>query len=84
MNRNLTPIIALIIVTSLLLAACGSSDSTESESTSASSAAMVDGVTVDFRENHYYAIVTGVYPDACTQISDMKQEVNDKAFEITL
>jgi len=84
MNRKLTSIIALIIVTSLLLTACGSSESAESESTSASSSAMADGVTMDFRENHHYAIVTGVYPDACTQISDVKQEVIDNAFEITL
>jgi inhibitor of cysteine peptidase len=84
MYKNLISIMVLIVMTGLLLAACGGSGSVESESTSASNAAMVDGVRVDFRENHYYAIVDGFYPDSCTQINDVQQEVNGNAFEFRL
>ena len=73
-----------IIFAGLLLAACGGSDSAEAETQSTNAAAMVDGVVVEFQGNHYYAIVNGFYPDSCTQISEVQQEVDGSTFNLTL
>ena len=84
MKRKSIPTIIILVITSLVLAACGGSDSSESESTAAGSSAMVDGVTIDIRNNHHYAIVTGTYPDSCTRISDIQQEVDGESVNIAL
>ena len=84
MDKKLYPILVLIVIASLFLAACGSSDSSEAESSATGSAAMVDGVTVEVRDNHHYAIVNGFYPDSCTRISDVQQEVNGDKIAISL
>jgi hypothetical protein len=84
MSRKLYPIFVLIIIASVFLAACGGSGSSGSEPASTGSAAMVDGVMVEVRNNHHYAIVTGTYPDSCTRISNVQQEVNGDTFTISL
>jgi len=84
MKRKRIPIIILLLIASIMLAACGGSDSSEGESTSTGSSAIVDGVTIDLRNNHHYAIVTGTYPDPCTRISDVQQEVDGESINISL
>jgi hypothetical protein len=46
--------------------------------------AMVDGVNVEQRDNHYYAVINGFYPDACTHVSSVEQVVEDNTINITL
>ena len=82
-RKQILTLMSLIFVT-LILSACGGSDSAESKSSSANEPAMVDMVTIDFRENHYYAVVTGFYPDSCTRISEVRQEFNGSAFNLSL
>jgi inhibitor of cysteine peptidase len=84
MERKFRLSVILLMFPILMLVACGGSNSAGNESISANDAAMVDGVVVDFRDNHYYAVVNGFYPDSCTQISDVQQEVNGEKFKILL
>jgi hypothetical protein len=84
MNKNKVSIGLLIFAISILLVACGGSDEQASDSSASGTAAMVDGVTIDFRNGHYYAVVTGTYPDSCTRISDIVQDVKGEQFTITL
>jgi hypothetical protein len=74
MKKYVLLTIILLIVGSIMLAACGGGDSQENSSTTPGTPAMVDGVLVEFKNNHYYATVNGNYPDACTRISDVKQD----------
>lgn len=73
-----------------MVAACTSSPerqgSLDSESLEAvsSTQAMVDSVTVEQRNSHYYAVINGFYPDACTYISTIVQSVESNTISITL
>lgn len=82
-RKQILAFMSLILVT-LILSACGGSDSAESESSSANEPAMVDNIIIEFLENHYYAVVTGFYPDSCTRISEVRQEFNGSAFNLSL
>ena len=75
---------SLVLLLSLILVACASSDTQVSEPSAAGTPAIVDGVSVDFRNAHYYALVTGTYPDACTRISDVEQVVSGNTITIAL
>lgn len=90
MNPKLIRTLMMIIVIvafSMLLAACTSSSETQ-ENTDAenesSSPAMVDSVTVEPRDGHYYAIINGNYPDPCTYVSSIEQDVEGNAISITI
>jgi hypothetical protein len=82
-TRNLI-IMSLLLMLSLIMAACASSETQVSESAASGTPAIVEGVSVDFRNTHYYALVTGTYPDACTRISDIEQEVSGITITIVL
>ena len=75
---------SLVLLLSLILVACASSETQVSEPSAAGTPAIVDGVSVDFRNAHYYALVTGTYPDACTRISDVEQEVSGNTLTIAM
>lgn len=45
---------------------------------------MVDSVTVEQRDNHYYTVVNGFYSDACTHVSSIEQSVEGNTISITL
>jgi len=78
-------IIAILILG--LLPACTNSPGTQattgSEATSGTPA-MVDRVNIEQRDNHYYAVVEGFYPDPCTYISSVTQDVENSTINITL
>ena len=82
-NRKLI-LIAHMVMLSFILVACASSETQVSESTAAGTPAMVDGVSVDFRNAHYYAMITGTYSDACTRISNIEQDVSGNTITIAL
>lgn len=84
MNRKILPTIILLLVSSLILAACGGSGSQQNSSTTSATPAMVDGVSVDVKNNHYYAAVNGSYPDSCTRISDVQQEIDGDTIRFIL
>ena len=75
---------SLVLVLSLILVACASSETQVSEVSDAGTPAIVEGVSVDFRNAHYYALVTGTYPDTCTRISDIDQVTSGNTITITL
>lgn len=82
-------LLSLLIVV-CMLAACtssperqGNADSERPQGGSGTSA-MVDSVTVEQRDNHYYAVVNGFYPDACTYVSSIEQSVEGNTISITL
>jgi hypothetical protein len=45
---------------------------------------MVDSVAVEPRDNHFYAVVQGYYPDPCTSISSVEQIAAGNTLRITL
>jgi hypothetical protein len=75
---------SLVLLLGLILVACASSETQVSEPSAAGTPAIVDGVSVDFRNAHYYALVTGTYPDACTLVSDVEQVVSGNTIAIAL
>ena len=75
---------SLVLVLSLILVACASSETQVSEESEAGSPAIVEGVSIDFRNAHYYALITGTYPDACTHISDVEQVVSGNTITIAM
>jgi inhibitor of cysteine peptidase len=81
-------IIYIFVIT--MMVACASSPETQESATSenpeggSSSLAMVDAVTLEQRENHYYAVINGFYPDACTKVSSVEQVVEENTISITL
>ena len=91
MNRKPGSIWRTIIAVTVLvlLVACGGSSETqdpdaENPAGEEVTYAMVDSVTAEQRENQFYAIVTGNYPDPCTSISSVDQIVEDDIISITL
>lgn len=66
------------------MAACGGSKSQENSSTTSARPAMVVGVSVDVKNNHYYAAVNGDYPDSCTRIGDVQQEIDGDTIRFIL
>jgi hypothetical protein len=76
----------MIAVTFLaLLVACNSATETQEDPAGEEvTLAMVDSVTVEQRNNQFYAIVTGNYPDPCTSISSVEQIVEGDTVSITL
>ena len=91
MNRKRGSIWRTIIAVTVLvlLVACGGTSETQDPDAENPvgeevTYAMVDSVTVEPRENQFYAIVTGNYPDPCTSISSVDQIVEDDTISITL
>jgi hypothetical protein len=85
--------VSLLLVLSLLLVGCDlglggkAPEATEGAAApepSEGSLAVVDEVGIGGQGGHLYASVTGHYPDACTKISNVAQELNGDTFEITL
>lgn len=76
----------IIAVTFLaLLVACNTApESQTSPAGEAVTLAMVDSVTVEQRDNQFYATVVGNYPDPCTSISSVEQSVEGNTINITL
>ena len=81
-------LIILIIVFTMLVGCTGSSVTQENANTqdleTGSTLAMVDNATVELRDNHYYAVINGNYPDACTKISSVVQVEEGNTISITL
>jgi hypothetical protein len=91
MTTNLGSKLRMIIAVTVLvlLTACGGTSETqdpdaENPAGEEVTLAMVDSVTVEQRGNHFYAIVTGNYPDPCTSISSVEQIVEGNTIGITL
>ncbi|MFN2187946.1 MAG: hypothetical protein ACK2T3_04220 [Candidatus Promineifilaceae bacterium] len=76
---KILPMIFAVVILSIL-AACGSS----TETSESGAPAMVDSVRVELRDRQYYAVVDGNYPDPCTFISSVEQEVDENTISITL
>jgi hypothetical protein len=84
-RKGLLLAITLLLVFGLLLAACDSADGEDDDGDAAEGTqAMVDSVTVEEQMGHKYAVVNGNYPDACTRISDVDQDVDGSTFTINL
>ena len=84
---KLNMIIAIIVFT--MLVACTSSSGTQAIPGSESpekngNPAMVDSVTIEQRDKHFYAVINGFYPDACTYVSSVDQVVKDNTINIRL
>ena len=84
MKKNLVPFVVLLVAVSFLMAACGGSETEQSSPSSSGNPAMVDGVVVETINEHQYAVVNGFYPDPCTRISDITQDVEGSRFVISL
>ena len=79
---RMTILILLIISISLVTAACAAVS--ESGEEPAGQAAFVDDVTISERDGHSYATTMGHYPDACSRVSDVQQNVEGNTINIQL
>jgi hypothetical protein len=85
MGKSNRLMIVFIILS--LLSACASSPETgggAGAENGSGTPAMVDGVTVEQKEGHFYAVINGFYPDACTYISSVEQVVEGNTISLTL
>ena len=87
LGSKLWMIIAVTVL--VLLAACGGTSETQDPDAENPvgeevTLAMVDSVAAEQRDNQFYAIVTGYYPDPCTSISSVEQIVEGNTIRITL
>ena len=72
-----------------LLVACGGASETQDPDSASPpgkdvTLAMADSVAVEQRDNQFYAVVTGNYPDPCTSISSVEQISEGNTLRITL
>jgi hypothetical protein len=78
-------LIMVIVLTGIsMLSACSSAQLGGEQQSSPNTPAVVESVVVELQDDHYYARVTGTYPDACTRISDVQQDVEANSIEIAL
>ena len=72
-----------------LLVACGGASETQDPDSASPpgkdvTLAMADSVAVEQRDNQFYAVVTGNYPDPCTSIRSVEQISEGNTLRITL
>jgi len=87
MNRkSFWVLLIAMLALGLILAACDSDSNGEDDDSehAEGTAAMVDGVAVEEQTGHQYAVVNGFYPDACTKISDVDQDVDGSTININV
>ena len=84
MQRKVNLIFSLMLVSIFLLVSCVTGTTEESSAKRSANPGMVDGVVVETINEHQYAVVNGTYPDPCTRISEIKQEVDGNRFVISL
>jgi len=85
-KKSLWVLLIAMLALGLILAACDSDAGDEDDDSehAEGTAAMVDGVAVEEQTGHQYAVVNGFYPDACTRISDVDQDVDGSTININL
>ena len=86
-SRKLCMMITLTFLA--LLVACGGASETQDPDSASPpgkdvTLAMADSVAVEQRDNQFYAVVTGNYPDPCTSISSVEQISEGNTIRITL
>ena len=69
MYKKILQTILVLLASIFVFAACANGDSQEADTTASETPAMVDNVRVELKNNHYYAVVIGNYPDPCTRIN---------------
>ena len=91
MNRKPSSKLGMILTLTfiaLLVACSGASDTQDPDSVSPPgkdvTLAMAESVSVEQRDNQFYAVVTGNYPDPCTSISSVEQSAEGNTIRITL
>lgn len=78
-------LVIVIVWTGLsMLSACSSGQVGGEQQSSSKTPAIVESVAVELQNAHYYARVTGTYPDACTRISEVQQDVEANFIKIAL
>jgi len=83
-KKSLWVLLIAMLALGLTLAACDSDGEDDDSEHVEGTAAMVDGVVVEEQMGHQYAVVNGFYPDACTRISDVDQDVDGSTISINL
>jgi len=76
-----------IFIVFVMLTACSSTPEAQENATAdgpGGTLAMVDSVTVELKDNHYYAVIYGNYPDPCSRISSVEQVAEGDTFNLTL
>ncbi len=74
--------IIVTVLVLLVLTACASN--TVVEEKPSGSLAYVDLVSVELQGEHPYVKVEGNFPDSCTRVSDVQQELDGSSFNIEL
>ncbi|MFA9492024.1 MAG: hypothetical protein ACERK1_12435 [Anaerolineales bacterium] len=82
MKQKMMKLLSLSIFLVVFLTGCTSAET--GEEPAAGNPAFVDHVTIEMQAEHHYVKVEGNYPDSCTRVSDVGQEVEGSTFKISL
>lgn len=80
-------ILVAILASSLVFASCDSVSPTQEPASAAGqegTLAIVESASIEEIMAHQYVVVNGNYPDACTRISDVEQDIEGNTFNITI
>jgi hypothetical protein len=76
--------VLILILAGLMLAACGAKDEEEALPEGCDGVTWGSAVEVVEREDEFYAIVQGDYPDSCSTVCGSEQEVDGDHININL
>ena len=77
-------LVLLVILTGLMLVACGSRAEDEAIPEGCDGVTWGSSVEVEERDGEYYALVGGDYPDSCSTICGIEQEVEGNNININI
>ena len=75
MNQKTNLVVSLVLVSIFLLVSCANGSPGESGAKGSADPTMGDGVVLETINKHQYAVVNCTYPDPCTRISEINQDV---------
>lgn len=84
MNKKRWSVVLMIAILSLAVTACGSPLGINSATGKEVEVGNVEILTVGSNPTNFFADVSGLLPDGCSQIGENDQEVNNGTIEVTL
>jgi hypothetical protein len=82
-NKGKYLLFTMILIAGLLIASCQAQSEPEPAEPSGNPT-FIQTVEVEQRGDEYYAIVTGWYPDACSETGDIVQDVEGDTIHLTI
>ena len=84
MNTKRWSVVLMISILSIAVTACGSPSGINTATSAEVAVDNVEIITVGSNQADFFADVSGLLPDGCSQIGENVQEVNNSTIEVTL